>query len=109
MVGKLCDEVRLVDELRAALQQLVVRTLEVGDTEVDGRALVVDRVVLRHAQHQPHVAAREEGERPRLEEVLEPEDVAIERHRRGQVARPDRDLANVLDRGSHVILLLSYT
>ena len=69
---------------------------------------MVDRVVLRHAQHQPHVTAHEERERAGFEEVVEPEHVAIERHRRGQVAGPDRDLANVLDWGSHAILLFAY-
>ena len=106
VVGKLRDEVRLVDERRAARRKLLVGRLQVGHAEVDRGARVVELVQLRRREHDPHVAAHEERERAGLEEVLEPEHVAIERDGSRQVAGPDRNLADVLDRCRHVVLLL---
>ena len=63
---------------------------------------MVDVGVLGHREHQPHVAAPEERHVAGVEEELEAEPVAVELDRGGKIVRSDRNLADVLNRGSHV-------
>ncbi len=92
MVGHPRDEVRPGLERHARRREVAVRGLDVRDPEVEDRAGVVELGAFRAAEHQPDLPGAEERQVRRREEVLEAEDVAVERHRPPEVPHVDADL-----------------
>ncbi len=64
---------------------------------------MVELGALRDGEHESHVSAHEEGERPGFEQIAETEGVAVEGDRRLQILGVDGDLADVLDRSASAL------
>jgi caffeoyl-CoA O-methyltransferase len=101
VIGHASDEVRLVVERNPSFDQLRASCLDVVDAEVQRRARVVELVGLGLREHQTHVAAREECQRPGVEQEVESERVAVEHDGAVDVVDSDRDLPDARYWGGH--------
>src|SRR5919108_4880048 len=98
VLGHLRNHVWLVFKLCSGLLQPLVGGPNIPHLEIKDRARMIEFRLFRLVQHQAHAAAIEKGELPSTEQMLQSQNVAVERRGAIHIVRVDGNLPDAGER-----------